>query len=131
MQKFDVYVQKFFQGALVAQNFDYSDMKSVRKANRGVDKYRQAVKDIGAFYPQRLQEFASVALQYENVGVCCCAAFAILDLTEPSSFIVEKALNVIFDALYKAKPGTRMGYNFWLNKYFEKHPEYQDMDKRK
>lgn len=58
---------------------DYGSTVSVRKYNKGTDMYRQAARDIGIHYPERVSDFAEL-LHHEDDLIRVCAAVSIVDL---------------------------------------------------
>ena len=56
--KYERFFQKFIDGVTATIDVKYEDPKSVRKNNRGVDKYRAAAKTIADTFPDRIIEFA-------------------------------------------------------------------------
>lgn len=114
---YDQYVKLFISGVMDTINIDYGDKASVRKNNRGVDRYRKAAKDIGTFYPDRIEEFSELLLHDEaKIRICC--AVCLVELMGCSADIKNQAVDHIKQHR-KTCDGTAeaMGWDWWLKEY--------------
>ena len=126
---FEENVKDFLDGAYAHIDVDYGDKKSVQKSNNGIKKYRKAAMRIGTNYPDRVDEFAEL-LKHPDIQIAYRAAISMFEFMDPNEDQVEQGFSVLFDVLYKVDGATEMGLNWWLDRYFEKHPEHLYYDRR-
>ncbi len=113
---YDQYLEIFIRGVMDTINIDYGDKASARKNNRGVDRYRKAAKDIGTFYPDRIEEFSELLLHDEaKIRICC--AVCLVELMGCSVDIKNQAVDHIEQYRKTCDGAEAMGWDWWLKKY--------------
>ena len=96
-QKYERCLQKFIDGVIATIDVKYEDPKSVRRNNRGVDKYRAAAKTIADTLPDRIIDFAEL-LDYPKEEIRYVCALCLIEIMSVSDeTIEEKAISVIRD----------------------------------
>ena len=76
---YETLLKRFLAGVEKTKHMDYSDMKTVRANNRGVDQYRKAATQIGELYPERIDDFASM-LNSDDFILKRCVAVCMVEL---------------------------------------------------
>ena len=116
MKSYENCLHDFLRGVNIAESVDYSDMKSIRKSNRGVGIYRKNAKYIADFYSNKTCDFLYL-LNHENENVrICCAACAIefMQVDENQKEVIKSIIQKHSD---KSDPAEQMGWHVWLRQY--------------
>jgi len=114
MKSFEKYIEQFLSGVAATADVDYSNPASVRKSNKGVELYRKSASHIDKYYPDRLDDFASL-MQSELPKVSICCAVSLLDLTEHYTEEQEmRALEIITNTMNKSNNAEKYGWSVWL-----------------
>ena len=95
--KYESCLQKFIDGVSATIDVKYEDPKSVRRNNRGVDKYRAAAKTIADTFPDRIIDFAELLDHPKEELRYVCALCLIEIISVSDETIKGKAISVIRD----------------------------------
>ena len=125
--KYERFFQKFIDGVTATIDVKYEDPKSVRKNNRGVDKYRAAAKTIADTFPDRIIEFAELLDHPEEEIRYVCALCLIEIMLVSDEDIKEKAISVIRDRYLGLQyQFERSRIDWWASKHNVKLFDFED-----
>lgn len=116
MRSFDQLRAIFCENVKGAQRIDYGSRESVRKANRCVDRYRKAAKQIGEQYPDRIPEF-ELLLSNDDPEISLCAAICLVELMPHNTQHEEFAKRVITKYMEHCDGAMRYGLGVWMEKH--------------
>ena len=110
---FEWYYDRFLQGVSYTRDIDYGKKLDVRRNNRGVDMYRDAAKQIGTLYPERIPDFA-VLLDHEQDDVRIACAVSVLTLMAASPPYTAKATEILRALADNGSPFEKLVWTMWL-----------------
>jgi len=110
---FEWYYDRFLQGVLYTRDIDYGEKRDVRRNNRGVDMYRDAAKQIGIRYPERIPDFA-VLLDHEQEDVRIACAVSVLTLMAASPPYTAKAAEILRALAVNGSSFEKRVWTMWL-----------------
>ena len=116
MKSYERCLNDFLCGVSMTENIDYSNMKSVRKNNSGVDKYRKNAKYIANFHPDRINDFLTLLNhENENVRVCCgVCAVELMEISENQRGVIK---GIIQKHSSESGRAEQMGWTSWLEEH--------------
>ena len=110
---YDYYLTCWFAGVRAHIDIEYDKPASVRKANRGTDKYRKAAQNIGLLFPEKIENFADL-MNHKEEEIRVCAAVSIVELMPHSKNQLDRAKSVILDRMNHCQPAEIMGWEWWM-----------------
>lgn len=117
MKSYIQYVETWRDAVLASRNPDYGNMASVRKANRAVDKYRKNAERIGAEYPDKIEDFASL-MKDADEEIRVIAAVCLVELMPHTKSHLDQAREIILERMSIAPEYEKMGWQWWLENFY-------------
>ena len=114
-KEFEYCYNSFLQGVYDTRNVSYGSRKDVQRNNRGIEKYRDAAKCIGKYYPEKITEFAAL-LDDGNKDIRVACAVSVLTLMNADALSKEKALSIIRHIAANGTPLEKISWSTWLKK---------------
>ena len=128
LPKYESCLQKFIDGVSATIDVKYEDPKSVRRNNRGVDKYRAAAKTIADTFPDRIADFAELLDDPKEEMRYVCALCLIEIMSVSDETIEGKAISVIRDRYSGLQYQLdRSGIEWWASKHNVKLFDSKDL----
>ena len=113
---FDELLEEYKKCVFIHNQIDYLDMKTIRKANRAVDKMTEISKIINNKYNQQIIEFSKL-LEISELRTDVWAAHDILQNMDYPLELESKALGVIIQYSKENSPDG-LGNRMWLRDWY-------------
>lgn len=125
--KYENILQKFIDGVTATIGVKYEDPKSVRRNNRGVDKYKAAAKTIADTFPDKIINFAELLDHPEGEIRYVCALCLIEIMSVADENIKSKAISVIRERYFGLQHRfDRSRIEWWSSKHSVQLFDFED-----